>query len=88
MLPGNTADNTTLRTMLELIQSRHGRARRVWVMDRGIPTEDVLAEMRVCDPPVHYLVGTPKARLHRLEAQLAQRPWAEVGGQGRGCSTI
>ena len=46
MLPGNTADKTTLRSMLELVQKRHGQARRVWVMDRGIPTEEVLAEMR------------------------------------------
>ncbi|NJL18833.1 MAG: IS1634 family transposase [Bdellovibrionaceae bacterium] len=83
MLPGNTADKTTLRAMLARVQARHGRARRVWVMDRGIPTEEVLAEMRACDPPVHYLVGTPKARLNRMEEQLAGRPWAEVRGRLR-----
>jgi hypothetical protein len=49
-------------------------------MDRGIPTEESLAQMRACDPPMHYLVGTPKARLHRLEAALADRPWVEVRG--------
>jgi len=83
MLPGNTADKTTLRWMLARVQARFGPAERVWVMDRGIPTEEVLAEMRMSDPPVHYLVGTPKGRLTRLEAELAQRPWVEVKGQLR-----
>jgi len=83
MLPGNTADKTTLRWMLARVQARFGQAERVWVMDRGIPTEEVLEEMRASDPPVHYLVGTPKGRLTRLEAELAQRPWVEVKGQLR-----
>ena len=83
MLPGNTADKTTLRAMLELVQKRHGQAGRVWVMDRGIPTEEVLAEMRAATPPVHYLVGTPKGRLTKLESRLTERPWVEVRGQLR-----
>jgi hypothetical protein len=83
MLPGNTADKTTLRDMLALVQKRHGQAQRVWVMDRGIPTEEVLAEMRAATPPVHYLVGTPKGRLTKLEARLTERPWVEVRGQLR-----
>ena len=83
MLPGNTADKTTLGAMLELVQQRHGRAERVWVMDRGVPTEEVLAQMRASTPPVHYLVGTPKGRLSKLEADLAGRPWVEVKGQLR-----
>jgi hypothetical protein len=83
MLPGNTADKTTLRAMLALVQKRHGRARRVWVMDRGIPTEEVLAEMRAATPAVHYLVGTPKGRLTKLESRLTERPWVEVRGQLR-----
>jgi len=78
MFPGNTADKTTLRQMLQLIQQRYGQAERIWVMDRGIPTEAVLAELRQSDPKVSYLVGTPKGRLTRLEKQLAQRPWQEV----------
>jgi len=78
MLPGNTADKTTLRAMLEIIQRRYGKAERIWVMDRGIPTEAVLAELRASDPRVHYLVGTPKGRLTALEAALAERPWQEV----------
>jgi len=78
MLPGNTADKTTLRAMLALIQKRYGSAERIWVMDRGIPTEEVLAELRQSQPPVRYLVGTPKGRLTKLEAALAERPWQTV----------
>ncbi len=63
VLPGNTSDKTTLRGFLERIERQYGKARRVWLMDRGVPTEEVLAEMRAADPPVHYLVGTPKGRL-------------------------
>jgi len=47
-------------------------------MDRGVPTEEVLAEMRAADPPVHYLVGTPKGRLTRLEKRLIVLPWQEA----------
>ena len=83
MMSGNTADKTTLLGMLELVQKRHGQAQRIWVMDRGIPTEAALAQMRASTPPVHYLVGTPKARLNRMEAALAERPWVEVRGQLR-----
>ena len=78
VLPGNTADCTTLRMFLARIERQYGRARRVWVMDRGIPTEAVLAEMRGSDPPVQYLVGTPKGRLSRLEKQLLAKPWQEA----------
>jgi hypothetical protein len=78
MLPGNTADKTTLRAMIERIQQRHGKAERIWVMDRGIPTEAVLEELRASEPRVKYLVGTPKGRLTKLEAALAERPWQEV----------
>ena len=75
VLAGNTADSTTLRMFLGKIEQQYGKARRVWVMDRGIPTEKVLAEMRASDPPVQYLVGTPKARLNRLEKHLLDKPW-------------
>jgi hypothetical protein len=78
VLPGNTADCKTLRMFLARIEQQYGRARRVWVMDRGIPTEAVLAEMRGSDPPVQYLVGTPKGRLSRLEKQLLAKPWQEA----------
>jgi len=78
VLPGNTADNTTLRSFLQRIEAQYGKAQRIWVMDRGIPTEDVLAEMRQADPPVSYLVGTPKGRLSKLETQLLGLPWQRV----------
>jgi len=78
VLAGNTADCTTLRMFLARIEQQYGRARRVWVMDRGIPTEAVLAEMRASDPPVQYLVGTPKGRLSRLEKQLLAKPWQQA----------
>ena len=78
VMPGNTADKTTLRGFLQKIETQYGKAQRLWVMDRGIPTEEVLEEMRQNDPPVHYLVGTPKGRLSKLEAELAERPWEAV----------
>jgi len=78
VLPGNTADSTTLRVFLERIERQYGKARRIWLMDRGVPTEAVLAEMRRSDPPVQYLVGTPKGRLSRMEKQLLDKPWAEA----------
>jgi transposase len=78
VLPGNTADSKTLRLFLDKIEQQYGRVRRVWVMDRGIPTEAVLAEMRNSDPPVQYLVGTPKGRLNRLEARLLELPWQQA----------
>jgi len=78
VLPGNTADNTTLRGFLDRIERQYGRARRIWLMDRGVPTEAVLAEMRAADPPVQYLVGTPKSRLSRLEQDLLAKPWQDA----------
>jgi hypothetical protein len=75
VLPGNTADSTTLKGFLARIERQYGKARRVWCMDRGVPTEEVLAQMRASDPPVHYLVGTPKGRLTRLEEALLDKPW-------------
>jgi transposase len=78
VLAGNTADNTTLRGFLKKIEGQYGKAERIWVMDRGIPTEEVLQEMRQSDPPVYYLVGTPKGRLSRYEKALTDRPWHQV----------
>ena len=78
VLPGNTADNTTLKDFLARIEAQYGKARRIWLMDRGVPTEAVLAEMRAADPPVQYLVGTPKGRLTRLEKALVAKPWQDA----------
>jgi hypothetical protein len=68
----------TLRMFLGRIEKPYGKARRVWVMDRSVPTEAVLAEMRASDPPVQYFVGTPKGRLNRLEKHLIEKPWQKA----------
>jgi hypothetical protein len=78
VLAGNTADNTTLPGFLKKIEARYGKAERIWVMDRGIPTEAVLQQMRESDPPISYLVGTPKGRLTRYEKSLTDQPWHKV----------
>jgi transposase len=78
VMEGNTSDRTTLRRFLKKIEDQYGKARRVWIMDRGIPTEEVLGEMRQSEVPVYYLVGTPKGRLNKLEAQLLSLPWEKV----------
>ena len=62
VLAGNTRDKTTLRDFLKKIETQYGKAERTWVMDRGVPTEEVLAEMRNSEPPIYCLVGTPKGR--------------------------
>ena len=81
MLPGNTQDKHTLRDFLEKIETLYGRADRIWVMDRGIPTEEVLEEMRADTPghpPVHYIVGTPKGGLTKYEKRFLEMDWEEV----------
>jgi transposase len=78
VMAGSTADKTTLRDFLKRIEQLHGKAKRIWMMDRGIPTEEALAEMRQNDPPIYYLVGTPKGRLSRYEAELLDKPWQRV----------
>lgn len=78
VLPGNTSDKKTLKDFLKKIEDQYGKARRIWIMDRGIPTEEVLEQMRESDPPAHYLVGTPKGRLKRYEADLLKQPWKKV----------
>jgi transposase len=78
VLWGNTSDKTTLRHFLEKIEKLYGKANRVWVMDRGIPTEEVILEMQQADRQIRYLVGTPKGRLSRLEADLVKLPWQQA----------
>ena len=78
VLPGNTTDKSTLKDFLAKIEEQYGKAERIWVMDRGIPTEEVLEQMRQSTPPVRYLVGTPKGRLTALEAALLERPWQQA----------
>jgi len=78
VMAGNTSDRKTLKEFLERIEKQYGKAQRIWVMDRGIPTEETLSHMRQSDPPVLYLVGTPKGRLSRLEGQLTDLPWQQA----------
>ena len=75
---GNTSDKTTLEGMLQKIEKQYGQLQRIWLMDRGIPTEETLEKMRQSKPPVQYLVGTPKGRLTRLEKKLAEQPWVQA----------
>lgn len=78
VMDGNTSDRTTLRSFLNKIESSYGRARRVWVMDRGIPTEAVLEEMRSSDREIFYLVGTPRSKIRQYEKKWLDLPWQKV----------
>jgi hypothetical protein len=78
VMRGNTSDKTTLSDMLRKITDRYGKERRTWIMDRGIPTEETLNEMRQANPSVRYLVGTPKGRLTKLQKDLATKDWQQV----------
>jgi transposase len=76
VMGGGAADSSTLSGFLDRIEHRYGRANRIWVMDRGIPTEESLAKMRSIG--ASYLVGTPKGRLTKLEQAFVEKPWATV----------
>jgi hypothetical protein len=78
VMPGNTLDKTTLADFLKSIEQQYGKARRTWVMDRGIPTEETLSRMRTAETPIHYLVGTPRGRLSKLEKEFLTLPWEQV----------
>jgi hypothetical protein len=78
VMDGNTSDRTTLRGFLDKIESSYGRAQRVWVMDRGIPTEAVLEEMRTSERAVFYLVGTPRSKIRQYEKKWLDLPWQKV----------
>jgi len=76
VLAGNTSDKTTLGRFLNKIETMYGKARRVWVMDRGIPTHATLQRMR--EEKIAYVVGTPRALLNKLEEQLIAKSWEQV----------
>jgi transposase len=78
VLDGNTSDRTTLRGFLDQIETTYGQARRVWIMDRGIPTEALLQEMRDPARQMFYLVGTPKGRVNQHEKKWLDLPWQHV----------
>jgi transposase len=79
VMPGNTSDKTTLPEFLRKIEAQYGKMNRLWIMDRGIPTEAALEQMR--HEGASYLVGTPRGRLSKLEDQLFARPWKQVQEQ-------
>ncbi|MBI3851382.1 MAG: IS1634 family transposase [Verrucomicrobia bacterium] len=75
VLASHTSDKTTLADFLKKIEAQYGQAERLRVMDRGLPTEDTLKAMRAAQPPVQYLVGTPRGRLTQYEKRLTEIPW-------------
>ncbi len=78
VMEGNTSDRTTLRGFLKKIESTYGKARRVWLMDRGIPTEEQLEEMRDPQRGIFYLVGTPRGKIGQYEKKWLDLPWQKV----------
>jgi transposase len=78
VMNGNTSDRATLRGFLNGIEQTYGKARRVWVMDRGIPSEAILKEMREPERQTFYLVGTPKGKIHQHEKKWLELPWQKV----------
>jgi transposase len=77
-MDGNTSEHKTLRPFLEHIEKTYGKARRTWVMDRGIPTEATLRQMRDPEREMYYLVGTPKGRINKHEKKWLDLPWQKV----------
>jgi transposase len=78
VMAGNTSEKTTLRGFLDRIEGLYGKARRVWLMDRGIPTEALLREMRTTRQETFYLVGTSRAKIREYEKQWLELPWQKV----------
>jgi transposase len=78
VMNGNTSDRKTLPGFLKKIEDTYGKARRVWVMDRGVPSEAILKGMRTPDGQTFYLVGTPKSRITQHEKKWLDLPWQQV----------
>jgi len=78
VMAGNTSEKTTLRAFLDSIERQYGKARRVWLMDRGIPTEALLQEIRTSRQETFYLVGTSRAKVKQYEKQWLELPWHKV----------
>src|SRR5258708_6023302 len=78
VMAGNTSEKTTLRGFLDRIESLYGKARRVWLMDRGIPTEALLQEIRTSRQETFYLVGTSRAKIKQYEKRWLELPWHKV----------
>jgi transposase len=78
VMNGNTSDRTTLPAFLKKIENTYGKARRVWVMDRGIPSEAQLKDLRAPERQTFYLVGTPKGKINQHERKWLDLPWQKV----------
>lgn len=78
VMDGNTSDRSTLRGFLDQIENSYGQAKRMWIMDRGIPSEAILAEMRNPARPMSYLVGTGKGKIKQYEKKWLDLPWHKV----------
>ena len=73
---GNRADVSTMETILRMVERKYGQARRIWVMDRGIVSEENLAAIRRRSG--QYLVGTPRSQMKQFEAELVKGDWTQV----------
>jgi len=74
---GNTADVTTVQEMVELMEKKYGKPKRIWVLDRGMVSEENIDFLR--ERGARYIVGTPKSQLKAFEAKLLeQEDWKEV----------
>src|SRR6202158_2996226 len=73
---GNRADVSTMETILRMVERKYGKARRIWVMDRGLVSEENLEAIRRRGG--QYLVGTPRSQMKRFEAELLQDDWTQV----------
>ncbi len=73
---GNRADVSTMETILRMVERKYGKARRVWVFDRGIVSEENLAAIRKRGG--QYLVGTPRSQMKQLETELTRDDWTHV----------
>src|ERR1700694_5494496 len=73
---GNRADVSTMETILRMVERKYGKARRIWVFDRGIVSEENLAAIRKRDG--QYLVGTPRSQMKQFEAELLKQDWTQV----------
>ncbi|HEY6388255.1 MAG TPA: IS1634 family transposase [Candidatus Acidoferrum sp.] len=73
---GNRADVSTMETILRMVERKYGKARRIWVMDRGIVSEENLAAIRKRGG--QYLVGTPRSQMKQFEAELLKDDWIQV----------
>jgi transposase len=80
VMDGNTSGRTTLRGFLDKIEKTYGKAKRVWVIDRGVLTEEILQEMRDPTREIFYLVRTPKGKIQQYEKKWLDLPWQQVRG--------